>query len=114
MQDLPVILKWHNFQSLEKALMLFMELKFCNSDVYFLNRRKMCRWPLKALAQCILGCKSVAIPFKTFYCHRYNNQHEINKKIIGSTLFDKKAAKTFMQATQVSYFCCKWRFKCYF
>ena len=30
MQDLPVILKWHNFQGLEKAL------KFCKSDVYFL------------------------------------------------------------------------------
>ena len=33
-QDLPVILKLHNFQSLEKALNYFMELKFCKSDVY--------------------------------------------------------------------------------
>ena len=39
-QDLPVILKWHNFQSLEKALNVFMEFKFCKSDVYSLNRRK--------------------------------------------------------------------------
>ena len=39
MQDLPAILKWHNFQSLEKALNYFMELKFCKSDVYFLDRR---------------------------------------------------------------------------
>ena len=39
-QDLKAILKWHNFQSLEKALNCFMELKFCKSDVYFLNRRK--------------------------------------------------------------------------
>ena len=45
-QDIPVILKWHNFQSLEKAL-IFMELKFLKSDVYLLNRhKKMCRWPL--------------------------------------------------------------------
>ena len=40
MHDLPVILKWHNFQILEKALIFFMELKFCKSDVEFLNRRK--------------------------------------------------------------------------
>ena len=39
-QDLKAILKWHNFQSLKKALNCFMELKFCKSDVYFLNRRK--------------------------------------------------------------------------
>ena len=46
MQDLPVILKLNNFQSLEKALNCFIELKFRNSDVFFLNRRKkMCRWP---------------------------------------------------------------------
>ena len=39
-QDLPVILKWHNFQILQKALNFFMELKFCKSDVYFLNKHK--------------------------------------------------------------------------
>ena len=27
-QDLPVILKWNNFQSLEKALIFVMEFKF--------------------------------------------------------------------------------------
>ena len=42
MQDLPVILKWHNFQSLEKALNFFMELKKFKSDVYFLNRCHKC------------------------------------------------------------------------
>ena len=53
-QDLPVILKRHNFQSLEKALNFFMELKFCKSDFYFLNRRKiMCRGPLITSFQCI-------------------------------------------------------------
>ena len=53
-QDLPVILKWHNFQSLEKALTFFMELNFFNSYVYFLNRRKnMCRWPLISSVRCI-------------------------------------------------------------
>ena len=41
-QDLPAILKWHNFQSHEKALNFVMELKFCKSDVYFLTRRKKC------------------------------------------------------------------------
>ena len=40
-QDIPVILKWHNFQSLEKAL-IFMELKFLKSDVYLLNRHNNC------------------------------------------------------------------------
>ena len=40
MQDLRVILKWHNFQSLEKTLNFLMELKYCKSVVYFLNRRQ--------------------------------------------------------------------------
>ena len=31
-QNLPVILKWHNLQSLDKALDLFIEFKFCESD----------------------------------------------------------------------------------
>ena len=53
MQDLLVILKWHNLQSLEKALNFIMELKFFKSDVYFLNRRKKCRWPLITSFQCI-------------------------------------------------------------
>ena len=42
MQGLPVILKWHTLQSLDKALDLFIELKICKSDVYFLNRTKTC------------------------------------------------------------------------
>ena len=42
-QDLPVILKWHNLQSLDKALDCFIELKFCKSDLYFLNRRNKCK-----------------------------------------------------------------------
>ena len=41
MQALLVILKWHNFQSLGKAL-FFMELKFCKSDVHFLHMSKKC------------------------------------------------------------------------
>ena len=41
-QDLPVILSLINFHSFEKALNCFMELRFCNSDVYFLNRHKNC------------------------------------------------------------------------
>ena len=38
-QDLPVILKLHNFQSLEKALN-FYGIKSFKSDVYFLKRHK--------------------------------------------------------------------------
>ena len=36
-QGLSFIFKWHNLQSLDKALDLFIELKFCESDFYFLN-----------------------------------------------------------------------------
>ena len=40
MQDLPVILKLHNLQSLDKTLDLFIEFKFCERDFYFLNGSK--------------------------------------------------------------------------
>ena len=43
MQDLPVILKLHYLQSLDKALDCFIDLKFCHSGFYFLNRRKQCK-----------------------------------------------------------------------
>ena len=39
-QGLPVILKGHNLQSLDKVLDLFVEFKFCESDFYFLNGSK--------------------------------------------------------------------------
>ena len=42
MQGLPVILKWNNLQSLDIALDIFMEFKFCESDCYFLNGSKNC------------------------------------------------------------------------
>ena len=42
MQGLPVILKCHNLQSLDKALDLFIDLKFCESNFYFRNRSKNC------------------------------------------------------------------------
>ena len=42
MQGLPVILKLHNLQSLDKALDIFIEFKFCEGDFYFLNRSKNC------------------------------------------------------------------------
>ena len=41
-QGLPVILKLHNLQSLDKALDLFIEFKFCESDFYFLDGSKNC------------------------------------------------------------------------
>ena len=42
MQDLPVVLKRDNLQSLDKVFDFFIALKFCNSDFYFLNRLKKC------------------------------------------------------------------------
>ena len=42
-QDLPVILKGDNLQSLDKALDVFIALKFSKSDLYFLTRRKKCK-----------------------------------------------------------------------
>ena len=42
MQGLPVILMRHNLQSLDRALDLFTEFKFCESDFYFLNGSKIC------------------------------------------------------------------------
>ena len=39
-QGLPVILKWHSLESLDKALDLLIEFKFCESDFYFLNGNK--------------------------------------------------------------------------
>ena len=42
MQGLPVIFKWHILQSLDKALDLFIEFKFCESDFYLLNGSKNC------------------------------------------------------------------------
>ena len=42
MQGLPVIMKGHHLQSLDKALYLFIEFKFCESDFYFLNGSKKC------------------------------------------------------------------------
>ena len=46
MQGLPAISKLNNLQSLDKALDFSIELKFCKSDFYFLNRTKNVRWPL--------------------------------------------------------------------
>ena len=42
MQVLPVILKWHDLKSLDKALDLYIEFKFCENDFYFLNESKNC------------------------------------------------------------------------
>ena len=42
MQGLPVILKGQNLQGLDKALDLFIEFKFCESDFYFLKGGKNC------------------------------------------------------------------------
>ena len=42
MQGLPVILKLNNLQSLDKALDIFIEFKFCEIDFYFLNESKNC------------------------------------------------------------------------
>ena len=42
MQGLPVILKGHHLQNLDKALELLIEFKFCESDFYFLIGSKNC------------------------------------------------------------------------
>ena len=42
MQGLPVILKLHNLQSLDKVLGLLIEFKFCESDFYFPKGSKNC------------------------------------------------------------------------
>ena len=42
MQGLPVIFEMTYLQSLDKALDLFIEFKFCESDFYFLNESKNC------------------------------------------------------------------------
>ena len=42
MQGLLVILELHNLQSLDKAVDLFIEFKFCVSDFYLLNGSKNC------------------------------------------------------------------------
>ena len=70
MQDLPVILKLNNFQSLEKALNCFMELKFCNSDVIE-QAQNMCRWPLITSVQCITYPR-----FKALLAFVLNEKHK--------------------------------------
>ena len=56
MRGLPVILKLYNLQSLDKALDLFIEFKFCESDFYFLNGSKIVWWLLiKSSVQCIFS-----------------------------------------------------------
>ena len=42
MQGLPVILKWHNLQSIDIALDIFIKFKYCESEFYFLNGSKNC------------------------------------------------------------------------
>ena len=53
MHDLPVILKCDNLHRINKALDFFIELNFCKSGLYFLNRHKNVRWPLITSFQCI-------------------------------------------------------------
>ena len=103
-QDLPVISKLNNFQSLKEALNFFMEIKFCKSDVYFLNRRKNVKVATYNFGSVFTYMQKFAMPFRPFYCHKCNNQHYFNNKLIGYTLFVKKATKTFQQTTQVCYF----------
>ena len=53
MQGLPVTLKLHNLQLLDKALDLFIEFKYFESDFYFLNGSKIVWWLLITSIQCI-------------------------------------------------------------
>ena len=55
MHGLSFILKRHiNLQSLDKALDLFIEFQFCESDFYFLNGSKNVWWLLIISVQYII------------------------------------------------------------
>ena len=70
-QDLPVILKLNNFQSLEKALNCFMEQRCLLSE----QAQKVCRWPLITSVQC-----SLSLHFQIF-----KPQHEVSNYVVGAT-----------------------------
>ena len=55
-------LELNNFQSIEKALNCFMELKYCNSDAYFLSRRKN-------VQVVTYNFGSECITLFSYYCH---------------------------------------------
>ena len=75
MPGLPDILKQHNLQSLNKAVDLLIEFKFCESDFYFLNRSKNCM-----VATYNFG--SVYSMFRHQQCHAQSNEKQTKTLII--------------------------------
>ena len=74
MQDLPVTLKRHDYQSLVKTLNFLMKSKFCS----FEQPQKMCTWPLITSVQCIYLKCHIAIIFlyyTNFDKHHYKDSH---------------------------------------
>ena len=63
MQGLPVILKWHNLQSLDKALDIILEFKFCESDFYFLNGSKNCMVATYNFGSVYIGLHKLRTPY---------------------------------------------------
>ena len=93
-QDLPVILKRDNLQSLYKVFDFFIALKFCNSDFYFLNRLK--KWKVATyntvsvyMSNLFISNTGITVAYlhvsfllcseKPFFCPLaiYTNQHNI-------------------------------------
>ena len=73
MQGLPVILKWHNLQSLDKALDLFIVFKIFESDFYFQNGSKNCM-----VATYNFGSEYIQYKYMTF--HRMANKFAFKKQ----------------------------------
>ena len=74
MQDLPVILEWHNFQRLEKALNSFYGIK-CLKELCLLSEQaqKMYSWPLITLVQCRLSGLSKILLLVCSTSDEFNN-----------------------------------------
>ena len=65
MQGLPVILIWHNLKSLNKALDIFIEFEFCESDFYFLN----------GIKNCMVATYNFGSVYTPIFSRRYHGNH---------------------------------------
>ena len=60
-----------HLQSLDKALDLFIEFKFCDSDFYFLMGAKIVYWLLITSVQCISVFKAAYSVTMNFFRKKY-------------------------------------------
>ena len=65
MQDLPVIFKWHYFQSLKKANFLW-NYNFVRQCFLSEQAQKICSWPLITSVQCSSFVKTI-VPFSPHF-----------------------------------------------